>query len=155
MQKKSPAKINVREMSVYDIRTVFDIGEQAFTSEYSNIYRTWDEYEVTTAFTSEGEFSLIAACDNKTVGFALGTLIEKGTAWTYGHLVWLGIDPKYHRKGIGGKLIKAMKRKFKKSGARIMLVDTQSENTKALDFFHKHGFNEDAKHLFLSCHLSK
>lgn len=41
----------IREMAIDDFSKVFHIGEQVFTVEYSqSLYRTWDEYEITTLF---------------------------------------------------------------------------------------------------------
>lgn len=147
-------KVKVREMNISDLSEVFDLGEKVFSTKFSNIYRTWDEYEVTNAFLTDGDFSLVAVVEEKIAGFALGTLYEKGTAWNYGHLLWLGVDPAFHSQGVGRKLLKAMKSLFKKSGARIMIVDTQSKNEKALNFFRKHGFGDETEHLYLSQRLS-
>ena len=155
MKQSKTTPIRIREMNIYDIPEIFDLGEKVFSTEFSNIYRTWDEYEVTNAFITDGDFSLVAELDEQIVGFALGTVYEKGTAWNYGHVLWLGVDPDLHQKGVGSKLLKALKNKFIDAGARIMIVDTQSKNTKALSFFHKHGFGDEKEHLYLSCRLKK
>ena len=142
-------------MEIGDLPTVFEIGEQTFTSDYSNIYRTWTEYEVTWAFSSDGELCLVATVNNRVVGFAIGTFIEKGTAWNYGHLLWLGIKPRYQNKGVGTALMKEMKKRFRRYGARIMLVDTQRENASAISFFKKHGFIDESEHVYLACNLER
>ncbi len=48
-------------MTIDDFPEVFHIGEQVFTADYSqSLYRTWDEYEITTLFNSDSELCLVA-----------------------------------------------------------------------------------------------
>lgn len=105
----------VRQAGIDDLASIFHLGEKVFTSHgYSNLYRTWDEYEVTTFFNQESENVLVAEDDGKVVGFAMGTTIEKArSAWSYGHLVWLGVEPDYARSGLGSMLFDRFKRLMK------------------------------------------
>ena len=67
--------INIRDMTIDDFAEVFHLGEQLFTSDYSpSMYRTWDEYEVTTLYNSDSELCLVAELDEEIVGFALRQL---------------------------------------------------------------------------------
>ncbi|WP_372807892.1 GNAT family N-acetyltransferase, partial [Pontiella sp.] len=93
----------IRTATIDDLAGIFHLGEKVFTSQaYSNLYRTWDEYEVTHLFNSECEYVLVAVSEGKVVGFAMGTVIEKArSAWNYGHLLWLGVDPDFARHRIG------------------------------------------------------
>jgi hypothetical protein len=51
----------IREMEIDDFPEVFHIGEEVFTVEYSqSLYRTWDEFEITTLFNSDTELCLVA-----------------------------------------------------------------------------------------------
>ena len=104
--KKKRANVSIRQMEIDDIATIFHLGEQLFTArEVPNLYRTWDEYELISLFQSDAEFCLVAEVDDKLVGFASGTTITKSrSAWKYGYLVWLGVDPDYHGMGIAEKL---------------------------------------------------
>ena len=55
------AKVVVREMTIDDLSEVFHIGEEVFTAEFSpSLYRTWDEYEITTLFNTDSELCLVA-----------------------------------------------------------------------------------------------
>jgi ribosomal protein S18 acetylase RimI-like enzyme len=144
-------------MELEDIPKVFSLGERVFPADkWPNLYRTWDEYELVDLFAADGDTCLVAELDEDVVGFALGTVIEKRrSAWTYGYLLWLGVDQELPPLGIGGKLFARMQDLFVERGARIMLVDTASENEKALEFFRKQGFGGEQGHVFLSKNLDE
>ncbi|ADK80323.1 GNAT family N-acetyltransferase [Sediminispirochaeta smaragdinae] len=145
----------VRQAGIDDLASIFHLGEKVFTSHgYSNLYRTWDEYEVTTFFNQESENVLVAEDDGKVVGFAMGTTIEKArSAWSYGHLVWLGVEPDYARSGLGSMLFDRFKRLMKKQGVRMLMVDTQADNEPAISFFRKKGFENPTRHVYLTMQL--
>lgn len=148
--------VTVREMELEDLPRVFALGEKLFTAEkWPNLYRTWDEYEVIELFASDGETCLVAEVDDLLVGFALGTLIEKRrSAWTYGYLLWLGIDPDVQRRGVAGRLVSRLTDVFIELGARMVLVDTDAENDAALAFFRLQGFGNESAHVYLNRNLS-
>lgn len=147
----------VREMELEDIPKIFALGERVFPADkWPNLYRTWDEYELVDLFASDGETCLVAEIDERVVGFALGTVIEKRrSAWRYGYLLWLGVDQDMPPLGIGSRLFERMQDLFVARGARIMLVDTASENERALGFFRKQGFGHEQGHVFLSKNLDE
>ena len=143
-------------MIVDDIPAVFHLGERLFTAEeVQNLHRTWDEYEVLTLFSTEREHCLVAEDEEETVvGFALGTTIEKRkSSWTYGYLLWLGVDPENQREGLAQRLFRQFKQRMAAAGARILMVDTQASNEEALEFFRKQGFDSQEKHVFLSLNI--
>lgn len=147
----------IREMVIDDIPGVFHLGEKLFTPEtFPNLYRTWDEYGVTHMFQSEPEFCLVATFEDALAGFALGYIIEKPrTAWNYGHLVWLGVDTAYQKKGVAEKLLSYFKKKLEKEGVRIILVDTEASNKPAIKFFKKNGFSNPRKHVYMTLNLDE
>jgi ribosomal protein S18 acetylase RimI-like enzyme len=148
-------EVVIRQAEIDDLAAIFHLGEKVFTSQaFSNLYRTWDEYEVTTFFNQESENLLVADDDGTVVGFAMGTTIEKArSAWSYGHLVWLGIEPEYARSGIGSMLFDRFKRLMKKQGVRMLMVDTQADNAPAIRFFRSKGFENPTEHLYLTMQL--
>jgi len=148
--------VTIREMELDDLPVVYSLGEQLFTAEkWPNLYRTWDEYELVEQFASDGEFCLVAEIDDKIVGFALGTLIEKRrSAWSYGWLLWLGLDITHKRRGIGKRLVNELTERFIEHGARMMIVDTDAKNYEALGFFQKQGFGDEIRHVYLSRNLT-
>ena len=61
MPISSEEPTRIREMAIDDFPEVFHIGEEVFYVEYSqSLYRTWDEYEITTLFNSDSELCLVA-----------------------------------------------------------------------------------------------
>jgi len=154
---RSPASgIEIREMELDDLPSVFALGEQLFTAEkWPNLYRTWDEFELLSTFSTDKELCLVAEKDEKISGFILGSLIEKPrSAWVYGYMEWIGVDPEIKSRGIGTRLFNKLTDLFIKHGARMMLVDTELENRDALRFFKKMGFGNETKHIFLSRNLT-
>ena len=155
-KKATLTEVYIREMVLDDLPVVYALGEQIFTAEkWQNLYRTWDEYDLIYRFASDGEFCLVAEHDEKLIGFALGSMIEKRkSAWRYGYLEWLGVIPEAKRLGVGTKLFNELTELFIEKGARIMIVDTELENSGALSFFRRQGFDQEVEHIYLSRNLT-
>ena len=149
--------VEIRQATIDDLPAIFHLGEKVFTAQdVANLYRTWDEYEVTGTFNSEPEHMLVAVVDECVAGFALGTTIKKArSAWYYGHLVWLGVDPAYARSGVGGMLFERFREVMTETGVRMLLVDTQADNQPAINFFRRHGFENPTDHVYMTLYLQK
>ena len=147
--------IYVRELGIDDIAPIYHLGEGLFTSDlYPYLYRTWDEWEVIGLYNTDPEYCLVAEIEGELAGFILGTIITKAS-WTYGYILWLGVSPKYQRRGVADKLVDKVVAHMIEDGARFMLVDTDPTNTSALKFFNRKGFGNIRQHIFLSMNLSK
>jgi ribosomal protein S18 acetylase RimI-like enzyme len=148
--------IKIREMEIDDIADVFHLGEKLFKAdEIPTMYRTWDPFEVTTLYNSDTEFCLVAEEEDRLVGFALGTtIIKEHSAWKYGYLIWLGVSPDFHKRGVADKLFNRFKDLMLKQGVRMMIVDTPAENKRALKFFNKMGFGPPQPHVYLTLNLA-
>ncbi len=151
------SKLLVREMTIDDLSTVFHIGEEVFSAASSpSLYRTWDEYEITTLFNTDTELCLVAEFADETVGFALGTTVSKqNSAWKYGHLVWLGVKRGIQKGGIGGALFTELKRRMQDQGVRMLIIDTAADNEPGINFFRKQGFDRVEQHVYMSLNLSR
>lgn len=154
---KIESDIEIRTATIDDLAPIFHLGEKVFTSqEVSNLYRTWDEYEVTHLFNSESEYLLVAEADGRVVGFAMGTVIEKArSAWNYGHLLWLGVDPDFTRQQLGSLMFDRFREIMIAAGIRMLMVDTQADNTPALQFFQRKGFENPTDHVYMTLNLQK
>ena len=147
--------IYVRELGIDDIAPIYHLGEGLFTSDlYPYLYRTWDEWEVIGLYNTDPEYCLVAETDGELAGFILGTIITKAS-WTYGYILWLGVSPKFQRRGVADKLVDKVVARMIEDGARFMLVDTDPTNTSALKFFIRKVFGNIRQHIFLSMNLSK
>ena len=156
MAKYTDKQIIVREMELEDLPRVYALGEAVFTADkWPSLYRTWDEYEAVGLFNSDGEFCFVAEHEDRVVGFALGSLIDKRkSAWSYGYLTWLAVDPQMKRSGIATDLMEEITEAFITSGARMMIVDTDADNATAISFFRRHDFRKEDRHVYLSKNLT-
>lgn len=147
--------LKIRPMEIDDVAEVFHLGEKVFEAEkVPSLYRTWDEFEVIELFHGDPEFCLAAELGDQIVGFALGTTITKThSAWKYGHLVWLGVDPTHQRAGVAEKLFNRFRDIMLEENVRMLLVDTMAENLPALHFFRKMGFGSPQQHIYLTLNL--
>lgn len=147
----------IREMTIDDFPEVFHIGEEVFTVEYSqSLYRTWDEYEITTLFNSDSELCLVAEAGEQILGFALGTTVKKhNSPWKYGYLVWLGVRPDIQKGRVGSRLFNEIKRRLIEQGVRMIIIDTSADNLPALNFFKKQGFDDIQEHVYMSLNLTR
>ncbi len=150
-------RLRIREMTIDDFSEVFHMGEEVFTSDYSpSMYRTWDEYEITTLFNSDSELCLVAEADDELLGFALGTTVDKtNSAWKYGYLVWLGVRKGLQKAGVGDKLFREIKRRMVEQGVRMMIIDTDADNEAGIRFFKKQGFGNIQQHVYMTLNLSR
>lgn len=150
--------ISIRDLEIDDLAPVFHLGERTFTSDIPNLYRMWDEYEVTSFFTTEPNLCLVAE-DRRTrsvAGFALGTTVAKArSSWKYGYLVWMAVGEAYRKHGIGERLLRLLAKRLVKEGARMLLVDTAADNEAALGFFEAEGFGHRQEHVYLSLNLDE
>jgi len=134
--------IKIREMGIDDLSEVFHIGESIYSSQdFPIMYRTWDEYTVTSYFNSNPELCLVAESNGKVIGFVMATIIEKSqSAWKYGYVVWLGVRKRYQSTGVASRLYNSIEERFKGKGVRIILADIEGTNQRALNFFKKKKF---------------
>lgn len=155
-RSRASAEIAIRQMVLHDLPAVFELGGRLFTADrFPTLYRSWDEIELVQLFSSDAETCLVAESGGRVVGFALGQMMEKPhSAWRYGWLLWLGVSPRHHRHGVATRLVKALTKRFLDREARIMLVDTDEDNTEALGFFRRNGFGQEIKHTYLSLNLT-
>jgi len=150
-------EIEIREIGIDDLAEVFHLGEKLFTSDFSpSMYRTWDEYEITTLFNSDSELCIVAELDGQIVGFALGTTVEKQhSAWKYGYLVWIGVRPGLQKSGTGHLLFNEIKQRMIDQGVRMIIIDTDADNKAGIYFFKKVGFDNIQKHVYMTLNLSR
>ena len=149
------SSVYIREMEIDDLAPVYHLGEELFTSDlYPYLYRTWDQWEVIGLYNTDPEYCLVAEIEGEIAGFILGTIISKAS-WTYGYITWLGVSPKFQRRGVADMLVDKAIERMIEDGVRFMLVDTDPANTPAVKFFTRKGFGNIREHIFLSMNLSK
>lgn len=155
-ERKKRLDVTIRNMEIDDVAAVFHLGEKLFRAErVPNLYRTWDEFEVTSLYQDDPEFCLVAEVDERIIGFTLGTTISKShSAWKYGHLVWLAVESAFQRHNIGTRLFNRFRDLMLESGVRMLIVDTETDDVPALRFFLKMGFSNPQEHMYLTLNLA-
>lgn len=143
--------ITIHPISIEDIPVVYSLGEELFVSEsFTTLHRMWNEDEVVAHFSEDWDYCFVAKDGKKIIGFILSTLIDKPrSAWIYGHISWLGVSKAYHGKNVAKRLLEKASQILKDKGARILAMDTASDNQPAIRFFEKNGFTEKAEHVYL------
>jgi ribosomal protein S18 acetylase RimI-like enzyme len=158
-RKKAPPQspLSIREMELDDLPAVYALGERLFTSErWPNLYRTWDEYELVGFFAADSDTCLVASIGDQIAGFILGTVIDKRkSAWSYGYVVWLGVNPDLARRGVASRLLERLTQIFVDLGVRILMSDTDAENEAAIAFFQRQGFGNMSEHVYLTKNLQQ
>lgn len=150
------SKIKIRPMEIDDLAPAFHLGEKLFTlRNLPNLYRIWDEYEIIDFFNSSSDYCFSAIADGKFVGFLLGTVIEKSKRRKYGYLVWTGVQHEYNGMGIATSLFNAFKNKMVEEDVMTIVVDTQADNTHAIEFFKRKGFKDPQAHVYMTLELDK
>lgn len=154
-RQRKPIPVEIRAMEIRDLGPVFELGQILFTAEkWPTLYRSWDEREILALFHSDSETCLVAECDGRLIGFALGRVMEKPrSAWRYGWLMWLGVRPEFHRGRVATRLLRRLTELFVMREARIMLVDTDEANRLAIAFFKRQGFGQAVRHVYMSRNL--
>jgi ribosomal protein S18 acetylase RimI-like enzyme len=154
--RKRTLGLRIRPLDIDDLAPVFHLGERLFTATtVPNLYRTWDEFEVVGLFQSDSEYCFVAETDEQLAGFVLGTVISKTrSAWKYGHMIWMGVDPAFARQGIADRLARHFLEVMLEAGVRMLIVDTEADNLPALEFFRKMGFGNPQEHIYLTMNLS-
>lgn len=148
-------RVVIREMEIDDLPAAFELGDRVFSADLPSLYRTWDEYELVDTFSSDGEFCLVADKDDVLVGFTIGSVIRKRrSAWTYGYLSWIAVEPKLSGRGIARRLVSRLTELFIEAGVRMMVVDTDPDNERAVEFFTRLGFGRPVEHVYLTRNLT-
>ncbi|MEM3784027.1 MAG: N-acetyltransferase [Candidatus Bathyarchaeia archaeon] len=141
-------------MALEDLSDVWSLGEKIFTpSKLQFTYRTWNIDELLSLFYSDPELCLVAqdAKSKKIVGFAIGTILKRPySPWTYGYFVWAGVKKIRQRHGVGKRLYRELEKRFKNKGARIAIVDVESNNQAGMHFIEKLGFKQSQTYIWYS-----
>jgi ribosomal protein S18 acetylase RimI-like enzyme len=153
MVKRDVPEIKIREMRVEDISPVYRLGYRLFHSmEPTTLYRTWDAYEVTANFNQDPRLSLVAESPaGRIIGFALGKTYENESGgWRYGHLLWIGVSPRWQGTHAGSQLYREMEHRMHEDGVRMMFIDAARSNTTAVKFFKRMGYGKPETEVWMS-----
>lgn len=81
---------------------------------------------------------LVAEMGGKIIGYVIGTI-----RWgNVGHVLNIGVDPQYRRKGVGTALMERLMDYFKKRGVKKVRLEARESNIGARQFYSCLGFSE-------------
>jgi len=128
---KSPNHLVV-DGSEVQLSRLLEIDAAAFTS-----FWRFDEHGMTEALEATGnsETLIIRDADGGPAGFAI---VGYGSAVAY--LQRVAVHPTWQGQGMGRSLVRAAARRARKSGAKIMLLNTQFDNEPAIRLYEAEGF---------------
>lgn len=78
---------------------------------------------------------LVAEADGQIAGFIVA---EHEEAWA--HLITIDVLESYRRRGVGTALLRAMERNLAARGVHAVELETATDNSPAVAFWHKHGY---------------
>ena len=86
-----------------------------------------------------GHYSTVLEYDEAIIGFAIYSPVIPES-----HLLNIAIDPAYHRKGLGDKLLKHVILQNKAVGVKVIILEVRVSNLIAINLYEKNGFYKDA-----------
>jgi ribosomal protein S18 acetylase RimI-like enzyme len=152
--KKKRTRIEIRQMILEDLSEVWHLGEKLFTpSHLPFTYRAWNVDELLSLFNDDPELCLVAenAKTGKILGFALGVILKRPqSSWKYGYFNWVGVQKIKQQSGVGKRLYNELEKRFKQKGARIAIVDVESNNPPGVRFVKGLGFKQAESYVWFS-----
>ena len=130
---KRRGKINIREATEEDIDAMLVVDKKIVGKERAITYRD----PISFYLGGELGMSFVAEADGKIVGFALGRLRDPNTGW----LQAIAIDPEYHHKEIGTKLVEAVVARCHSKGAKTVHTVVSWHDWWMLSFLNSLGFS--------------
>ena len=86
-----------------------------------------------------GHYSTVLEHGDVLIGFAIFSPVIPES-----HLLNIAIDPAYHRKGLGNKLLKQIILQNKAIGVKVITLEVRISNLIAINLYEKNGFHKDA-----------
>ncbi len=164
--------LRFRTMQLKDAAAVFHLGEEVFHADFfSQLYRTWDAFEVLEMVGDESELCIIAeelvgdaatepssslANKSNIVGFIFGSITEKRKReHSCGLLGWVGVRPSHQRRNIGTVMAHKLFQLFLEDGISLIVADTPFENSPAIRYLQRMGFDTPVYHVYMSLNLAR
>jgi N-acetylglutamate synthase-like GNAT family acetyltransferase len=81
----------------------------------------------------------------------LGTTYENESGgWKYGHILWMGVTPKWQRSHVGAELHREIERRMHQDGVRMAFIDAARSNSGAIRFFKRMGYGKPETEVWMS-----
>lgn len=128
----------IRQMTYRDMAAVEAIDTAAFIPAWqlnlASLVRTYHRSAAHSVALLEGEI----------VGYQMST-----STFDTAHLARLAVDPRWQRRGVGGKLFQDMLDSFSAIGVTSFSVNTQASNTQSLSLYHHFGYEHEDRDILV------
>lgn len=95
----------------------------------------WSRRLIADEFDLDNSHLLVAAIDERVIGWCCARVIGDDA-----ELLKIGVSGNYRRQSIGTMLMSALLKTLEKLEIKQLLLEVRSQNTVALDFYHRLGF---------------
>jgi len=147
----------IRPMGMGDLATVYHLGNEIFkASKFTNLYRTWDSFDVISTFEGTPKLCFVAqnSKDDEIVGFLIGQTTTT-SAGPRGLVEFVAVSSNYRRLGIARKLLEAFIEMANENSITLLGSHTLKENRPIVNLFNKVGFTHIAEHLYMYLRIPK
>lgn len=143
--------IQIRKAEITDLKDIQILNKMLFELEFENYDPTLD---INWVISNEGteyfedainnSITLVAICENKIVGYLIGSLNTQNTYNIYAQaeLDNMCILDQYRKLGIGSKLFNKFKEICIENNIKELKVVASYKNKNAISFYKKNGFEE-------------
>ncbi len=129
--RHQPFVLSIRGGSAGDLDPVMEIMDRAFDPEFGE---AWTRSQCAGVLPMTGVALLLAEEEGKAVGFALHRLVADEA-----ELLLLAVDPLFHRRGIGSRLLNRFIADSTRAGATRLHLEVR-ENNAAAALYRAQGF---------------
>jgi ribosomal protein S18 acetylase RimI-like enzyme len=129
------ARISVRKAGLLDREFIGRLSARVFSvyGPYGHLVPAWFESGLT--------LTLVAVEKGAPVGFAMmGRFVDEPEKGTRCELLAIAVEPRLHRRGIGGMLLHSIEKEAQRRGETVLLLHTSADNIPAQDLFKKNRF---------------
>ena len=125
-------EVSIRPMTVRDLDQCWELDQRCF-ADAETYDRDTLHYLLTNPLVIARKIELP---DGRMVGFVIGSIESGGV----GHVIALGVDPQWRRRGFGRLLMEAIEDAFCEHGATIARLEVRVDNHVAQALYEKLGY---------------
>lgn len=122
----------IRDFQPEDFDTLWQIDQECFSPGIA-----YSRQELKVYVRRRGAFTL-AAADTATEKIA-GFIVAHGGLTA--HIITIDVIATARRLGVGSQLLRAAEERLREAGSRAVGLETAVDNTAALSFYKRHGYN--------------
>jgi len=122
----------MRNITNNDLPQLEDLDRRCFSPAVR-----YNRYAIDYYISLPNSIGLTEIKDNNLIGFIIALVATKESA----NIVTVDVDPRFRKQGIGSRLLQAVMGILKKWKITKITLQVSVDNTLAIKFYQKHGFN--------------